>query len=39
MAMNGLATTTFEKGPRVVSVTAMSVDGKSSVITLATGAG
>ena len=36
MAVNGLATTTFEKGPRVVSVTAMSVDGESSVITLAT---
>ena len=36
MAMNGLATTTFEKGPRIVSVTAMSVDGESSVITLAT---
>ena len=36
MAVNGLATTTFEKGPRIVSVTAMSVDGESSVITLAT---
>ena len=36
MVMSELATTTFEKGPRVVSVTAMSVDGESSVITLAT---
>ena len=39
MVMNELATTTFEKGARAVSVTAMSVDGESSVITLATRAG
>ena len=39
MVMSELATTTFEKGPRIVSVTAMSVDGESSVITLATRAG
>ena len=39
MVMSELATTTFEKGLRVVSVTAMSVDGESSVITLATRAG
>ena len=37
--MGELATTTFEKGPRIVSITAMSVDGESSLITLATRAG
>ena len=39
MAVNGLATTTFEKGPRMVSVAAMSVDGESSLITLSTSTG
>ena len=39
LVMSELATITFEKGPRIVSVTAMSVDGESSVITLATRAG
>ena len=39
MVMSELATTTFEKGPRIVSITAMSVDGESSLITLATRAG
>jgi hypothetical protein len=39
MMMGELATTTFEKGPRAVSVTAMCVDGENSVITLATRAG